>query len=89
MSEYFKTYGRSRFKIQGPDGKDLYKVDTTHDFGNGLNFGGHWTTLEKGKELLTYKVCSYFGYPYPVDWLVKSYVDYARKQRKLQELKSS
>ena len=63
----FKTYGMSRFKIQGPDDKDLYKVGTAHDFVNGLNFGSHWTTLEKGKELFTYKVCRYFGHPYSVD----------------------
>ena len=84
----FKTYGRSRFKIQGPGDRDLYKVDTTHDFGNGSNFGSHWTTLEKGKELFTYKVCRYFGYPNPVEWLVKSNVDYARRQQKCYKMDS-
>ena len=85
-AKIWKTYGRSRFKIQGPSEDGLYMVDTAHDLGNGLSFQSHWTTLEKGKELVAYKACKYFAdpNPYAVSWLVKSYVKYVEKQRRLQ-----
>ena len=64
-AKIFKTYGRSGFKIQGPYEDGLYMVDTAHDFGDGLSFQSHWTSLEKGKELVAYKACKYFGFPNP------------------------
>ena len=89
-AKIWKTYGRSSFRIQCPNEDSFYLVNTAHDFGHGLNFQSHWTTLEKGKELVAYKVCKYFGFPnpYPVSWLVKSDVAYVEKRNRLQELRS-
>ena len=86
----FKMHERSRFILQGPNEDGLYMMDTAHNFGNGVSFQRNWTTLERGKELVAYKVCKYFGYPnpYPVSWLVKSDVNYVEKQKRLQELRS-
>ena len=84
-AKVFRTYGKSRFKIHGPNEDGLFLVETDHNFGNGLLFQSHWTLVEKGKELVAYKACKYFGFPnpYPVSWLVKSDVLYLQKQQQL------
>ena len=61
-AKIFNVYGSSRFKVEGPNDEGLFLVETAHDFGNGLKFQSHWTTVDKGKELVAYQACKYFAF---------------------------